>query len=180
MMLIIIVTGVIIFRRWVKTPDGKLMFDRILLKTPVIGKVIQQTTVTNFTRTFGLLIAAGIPIIDSLVIVTDVVGNSVYKNALRKSTQGVERGLLFSSQLDQLNIFPKIVSQMFRVGEETGKVDMIAFKLAEYFESESDHLVKNLTVIIEPVVLVVLGVGVGFLVLSIILPIYKLTTSVGN
>ena len=90
---------------------------------------------------------------------------------------GVERGLTLSSQLEQTGVFPKIVSQMFRVGEETGKVDAIAFKLSEYFESESDHMVKNLTVIIEPVILVLLGIGVAFLVLSIILPIYQLTTS---
>lgn len=180
MMLIFIVVGVIAFRKWAQTTNGKLIFDTFLLKVPIVGKVIQQTSITNFTRTFGLLIASGIPIIDSLVIVTDVIGNTVYKRALQKSAQGVERGLLFSNQLDQLNVFPKIVSQMFRVGEETGKVDAIAFKLADYFESESDHLVKNLTVIIEPIVLVVLGVGVAFLVLSIILPIYKLTTSIGN
>ncbi len=180
MMIILLIVGIIAFGKWVKTASGKLMFDSLLLKTPIIGKVIEQISITNFTRTFGLLIAAGIPIIDSLVIVTDIVGNTVYKKALQKSAQGVERGLLFSTQLDQLGVFPKIVSQMFRVGEETGKVDAIAFKLSDYFESESDHLVKNLTVIIEPVILVILGVGVGFLVLSIILPIYKLTTSFGS
>lgn len=177
MMIIFIIVGIIALRKWTQTPNGKLTFDNLLLKIPVVNKLIEGTTITNFNRTFGLLIASGIPILDSLVIVTDVVGNSVYKHALQKSAQGVERGLLLSSQLEQIGVFPRIVSQMMRVGEETGKVDAIAFKLASYYESESDHLVKNLTVIIEPVILVVLGIGVAFLVLSVILPIYKLTTS---
>ncbi len=177
LVLILAILIIIIFNRWVATKSGRFEFDRLLLKMPIVGKLIQLTSLTNFTRTFALLISAGIPIIDSLLIVTDVVGNAVYKRALQTSAMGVERGLLLSSQLEQIGVFPKIVSQMFRVGEETGKIDSISFKLSEYFESESDHMVKNLTVIIEPVILVILGMGVAFLVLSIILPIYKLTTS---
>lgn len=173
-----IVVGIVFtFRKWVGTPTGKMRFDSIMLSLPVVGKVTRGTLITNFTRTFGLLITAGIPILDSLTIVADVLSNSVYKQAVLESVKGVERGLPFSTQLEQIGVFPKIVSQMFRVGEETGKVDQVSFKLAEYFETETDNLVKNLTVIIEPVVLVVLGLGVAFLVLSIILPIYKLTTS---
>jgi type IV pilus assembly protein PilC len=168
----------ILFRRWISTPNGKFQFDLILLKIPVVGKVIRGTSLTNFTRTFGLLIHAGLPILDSLVIVASIVGNRVYERALEDCFKGVERGLTLSAQLENTNAFPKIVSQMFRVGEETGKVDQISFKLAEYFESETDHLVKNLTVIIEPVVLVILGLGVAFLIISLILPIYQLSTSV--
>lgn len=177
LVLVIVIIIAMIFNRWVASKSGRYEFDRFLLKAPIIGKLIQLTSLTNFTRTFALLISAGIPIIDSLVIVTDVVGNTVYRKALQTAAMGVERGLLLSSQLEQLGVFPRIVSQMFRVGEETGKIDSISFKLSEYFEQESDHMVKNLTVIIEPVILVILGIGVAFLVLSIILPIYKLTTS---
>ena len=100
-----------------------------------------------------------------------------YKKALLETRLGVERGLTMSAQLQMVGVFPNIVSQMYRVGEETGKMDKVSFKMADYFESEADHLVKNLTVIIEPLILVFLGVGVAFLVLSIILPIYRLTTS---
>lgn len=165
------------FRKWISNPQGRFQFDRILLRIPVVSKIISGTTLTNFTRTFGLLITAGIPILDALNIVTDVLSNLVYKRALLNTVQGVERGLTLSAQLEQEGVFPRIVSQMIKVGEETGKVDQVAFKMADYFESETDHIVKNLTVIIEPVILVVLGIGVAFLVLSIILPIYKLTTS---
>ncbi len=176
LMIIILGITVAVLKRWVKTPAGGLAFDRLLLKTPIIGKVITNVTLTNFSRTFGLLVSAGIPLLEAINIVGGVTENQVFRNALKSSYAGVERGMPFSSLLS-LSIFPKIVSQMVKVGEETGKVDEIFFKLSEYFESESDHLVKNLTVAIEPIILIVLGIGVGFLVLSIILPIYKLTTS---
>lgn len=176
--LIFIIITPVLFQKWVATPSGKLTFDKILLKTPLVGRIIKGTTLTNFTRTFGLLTTAGVPILESLSIIRDVIGNSVYKIAIEQTYAGVERGLTFSAQLEAVGVFPKIIPQMFRVGEETGKVDKVAFKMADYFESEVDNLVKNLSVIIEPVILMVLGIGVGFLVLSIILPIYKLTTSI--
>lgn len=177
LMLAVIGAFIIAFKRWIATEKGKYYYDSLLLKTPVVGKIIRGSALTNFTRTFGLLTTAGIPILDSLAIVSEILGNLVYKKALQSSLKGVERGLTLSAQLEQEGVFPKIVPQMFKVGEETGKVDQVSFKMAEYFESETDHIVKNLTVIIEPVVLIILGLGVAFLVLSIILPIYKLTTS---
>lgn len=174
---IIILVGIIIgINRWKKTPEGNLLFGKLLLKVPIVGKIIVNVTLTNFNRTFGLLTSAGIPLLDSIGIVSDLTDNPVFKNALKEAYKGVEKGLPFSSLLTA-NIFPKIVSQMVKVGEETGKVDEIFFKLAEYFESESDHMVKNLTVAIEPIILIILGVGVAFLVFSIIMPIYQLTTS---
>lgn len=173
-----VVGSVFAFKRWISTPFGRFTFDIFLLKMPIIKKVIEETSLTNFTRTFGLLTAAGISILDSINIVAEVIGNGVYRRALKDAYQGVERGLTLSAQLDATGVFPKLVSQMIRVGEETGKVDAVSFKMAEYYESEADHILKNLTVIIEPVILVVLGVMVAFLVLSIILPIYKLTTSI--
>lgn len=177
LLIIILVGGVIAFRRWVRTAQGREIFDSLTLKMPVVGKIVEGSSLTNFTRTFGLLTTAGIPILESLSIVIEVLNNVVYRKALQNSLRGVERGLTLSAQLEGSTAFPKIVPQMFRVGEETGKVDQVSFKLAEYFQQETDNIVKNLTVVIEPVVLVILGVGVAFLVLSIILPIYKLTTS---
>lgn len=177
LMLIFFVIAVIVFRKWVTTPEGKYNFDAFLLKVPLVGRIIRGTALTNFTRTFGLLTTAGVPILDSITILSEIIGNSVYRKALLETRMGVERGLTLSAQLQMVGVFPNIISQMYRVGEETGKMDKVSFKLADYFESEADHLVKNLTVVIEPVILIVLGVGVAFLVLSIILPIYRLTTS---
>jgi type II secretory pathway component PulF len=174
--LILSVGFVVAIQKWKKTPRGNLFFGRLILKIPIVGRIVTNVTLTNFNRTFGLLTSAGIPLLESIGIVSDLTDNPVFKNALKDAYKGVEKGLPFSSLLTG-TIFPKIVSQMIRVGEETGKVDEIFIKLAEFFESESDHLVKNLTVAIEPIVLIVLGIGVAFLVISIILPIYQLTTS---
>lgn len=174
--IIIIVSAFIGINRWKKTPEGNLFIGKFILRVPIIGKIVTNVTLTNFNRTFGLLTSAGIPLLESIGIVSDLTDNPVFRNALKDCYAGVEKGLPFSSLLTA-DVFPKIVGQMIRVGEETGKVDEIFIKLAEYFESESDHMVKNLTVAIEPIVLVILGVGVGLLVVSIILPIYKLTTS---
>lgn len=173
---VVVISLTLGLRKWKKTPEGNLILSKIILKIPIAGKIVTNVTLTNFNRTFGLLTSAGIPLLDSIGIVTDLTDNLVFRNALKDAYKGVEKGLPFSSLLAG-NVFPKIVSQMIKVGEETGKVDEIFFKLAEYFESESDHMVKNLTVAIEPIVLIILGIGVAFLVISIILPIYKLTTS---
>ena len=173
---ILLLTIIILIYRWNKTAEGNFFIGRLLLKIPIVGKIITNVTLTNFNRTFGLLTSAGIPLLESIGIVSDLTDNPVFKRVLKDSYAGVEKGLPFSSLLTA-SVFPKIVGQMVKVGEETGKVDEIFFKLTDYFESESDHLVKNLTVAIEPIVLIILGIGVGFLVISIILPIYKLTTS---
>lgn len=177
LLILIISIAAILIQRWIKTPKGKLYFDKIMLKMPIIGKIITNVTLTNFNRTMGLLVAAGIPILSAIEIVESLAGNEVYKEALKASYAGVEKGLSFSAQLTSLKIFPTIIGQMVKVGEETGKVDEIFFKLSDYFEQESDQLIRNLTVAIEPIILIVLGIGVAFLVISIILPIYKLTTS---
>lgn len=174
--LIIIITAGILLNRWSKTPEGNYFLGNLILKIPLVGKIVTDVTLTNFNRTFGLLTTAGIPLLESIGIVSDLTDNAVFKKALKESYAGVEKGLPFSTLLSA-SVFPKIVGQMIRVGEETGKVDEIFLKLAQYFESESDHLVKNLTVAIEPIVLIILGIGVGFLVIAIILPIYKLTTT---
>lgn len=174
---LILLVGIFVsVNRWKKTPAGNLFFGKAVLKIPIVGKIITNVTLTNFSRTFGLLTSAGIPLLSSIGIVADLTDNPVFKNALKDSYAGVEKGLLFSSLLSA-NVFPRIVSQMVKVGEETGRLDEIFLKLADYFESESDHMLKNLTVAIEPIVLIILGIGVAFLVISIILPIYKLTTS---
>lgn len=174
--IILLIGGAVVINRWSKTPEGSMFLAKLVLKLPIIGKVVTNVTLTNFNRTFGLLTSAGIPLLDAMAIVEDLTDNKVFKKTLKDAKDGVEKGLSLSSLLAG-GSFPKIVGQMVRVGEETGKVDEIFFKLADYFEEESDHLLKNLTVAIEPIVLIILGMGVAFLVISIILPIYKLTTS---
>src|SRR3989344_320014 len=137
--LILLVGGWIGLNRWGKTPEGSLFLGKLILKLPIVGRVVTMVTLTNFNRTFGLLTSAGIPLLEAIGIVSDLTDNPVFKRALKDAYRGVEKGLPFSTLLTAA-IFPKIVGQMVRVGEETGKVDEIFFKLADYFESEADHL----------------------------------------
>ncbi len=176
--LMVLIILVLAFRRYVITPQGRYTVDGLMLRIPIIGKIQKLVVMTNFTRTFALLVSSGLPILESIKITSDISGNMVYKKIFDASYKGVERGLPFSSQLIGIPLFPKIVGQMIRTGEETGKLDEVMFKLADYFDSETENILKNVTTLIEPIILVVLGVGVAFLVLSIILPIYQLTTSI--
>lgn len=175
--LILILAGGLMLNRWKQTEEGILFLSKFFLKMPIVGKIIISVTLTNFTRTFGLLLASGIPMLDAISTVSSLTPNKVFKDALKDAYSGVEKGLPLSLLLTA-DVFPKILGQMIKVGEETGKVDEIFFKLSEYFESESDHLVKNLTVAIEPIIFVILGIGVAFLAISILLPIYQLTTKI--
>ncbi|KKR81251.1 MAG: Tfp pilus biogenesis protein PilC [Candidatus Daviesbacteria bacterium GW2011_GWA1_41_61] len=176
--LLALVLVFLVTKKYTATAEGRYHFDRFILETPVLGKISRLIVLTNFTRTFSLLTASGLSILDAIKIVSDVVGNKVYQEALSVSYRGVERGLPLSGQLLGLPIFPRIVGQMVKTGEETGKLDEVMSKLAQYFESESEHSLKNITTLIEPIVLIVLGVGVGFLVISVIMPIYQLTTNI--
>lgn len=179
-LLLVIIIGVLSFRRFISSPEGRSLFDKVILKLPIIGKIANLVALTNFTRTFSLLVGSGISILDAIRIVSNVVGNSAYRESLESSYKGVERGLSFSSQLIGSPVFPKVVGQMIKTGEETGKLDTVMAKLSSYFESETDNTLKNVTALIEPLILIVLGLGVGLLVVSVILPIYQLTTNVGQ
>lgn len=163
-------------RRVRQTPFGKRKFDALVLKLPVFGKLRRNILLTEFSRTLGLMIGAGIPIIESLKVVSDAMGNAVYEDEIIKVTTAVERGFPLSIPVSQAKIFPPILGQMIKTGEETGKLDEVLFKVSAYFESEAENGVKNLTTAIEPIILIVLAVGVAFLIVAVILPIYQITS----
>ena len=158
-----------------KTETGAQMFSKIVLKMPIWGRIRKTLILAQFTRTLGLLIAAGIPIITALKVVSDLLASPSYKEGIDFAIARVERGSPLYQPLAANPIFPPIIGQMLRVGEETGKMDEVLGRLSVYFEGESENLIRNLTTALEPVILVVLGLGVGVLVLSVILPIYNLT-----
>jgi len=124
----------------------------------------------------GLLISAGVLIVDALEIVRRSLGNSLYEEAVAQAGQDVQRGFPLAVALAETGIFPPILPQMISVGEETGKLDEVLAKVSAYFEQESAQSVKNLTTALEPLIMIVLGAGVGFLIISIIMPIYNLTS----
>lgn len=165
-----------LFRRWKKTPEGELVLDTLILKIPLFGELQKKIILVEFTRTLGMLIASGIHILEGLRILKESLGNVLFRNAITEISKKVEKGFPLGETFSQYAVFPPIVSQMMKVGEETGKLDDTLTKLSNYFESESEHLVKGLTTAIEPLIMVFLGVGVGFIVISVITPIYNLTS----
>jgi len=169
--------GFFFFQNFQKTPFGKKKIDEVKLRLPIVGGLQKMTILTEMTRTLGLLVSTGISIIDGLNIVSHAVGNSIYEEELQTAAKQVEKGLPLAGILAEYEEFPPVVTQMIAVGEETGKLDEVLTKLSVYFESESENLVKGLTTAIEPLIMIVLGLGVGFLVIAVILPIYNLTTA---
>lgn len=158
-----------------KTEKGSQVMSRFSLVVPIWGKIRKTLILATFTRTLGLLIGTGIPIIVALKVVAGLLASPTYRQGIDFAIERVERGSPLYQPLSTNPAFPPIIGQMLRVGEETGKMDEVLQRLSLYFENESEHLIRNLTTALEPVILVILGLGVGVLVLSIILPIYNLT-----
>jgi type II secretory pathway component PulF len=176
-LLILLIGGAVwLFRRWHKTPFGELVMDRLIFKIPFFGELQKKIILVEFTRTLGMLVSSGIHILEGLQILKNSLGNVLFRNAIDEISKKVEKGFPLGDSFAQQAVFPPIVSQMMKVGEETGKLDETLSKLSKYFQSESEILVKGLTTAIEPIVLVIMGVGVGFIVISVITPIYNLTS----
>ena len=163
-------------RVFAKTERGSQIISNLVLRLPIWGKIRKTLILSQFTRTLGLLIGAGIPIITALKVVADLLASPSYRQGLDFAISRVERGSPLYQPLATNPIFPPIIGQMLRVGEETGKMDEVLGRLSIYFEGESENLIRNLTTALEPIILVILGLGVGILVLSVILPIYNLTS----
>ncbi len=177
LMIILGIVGFFAFRAWQKTKTGALILDKISLNLPIWGELYKEIVLTEFTRTLGVLVGAGIPIIEALGIVTTSMASATYRNDLSQISQQVEKGLPLGVPMSQNPRFPPLLGQMVTVGEETGKMDETLLKLATFFETESEYGIKNLTAAMEPLIMVILGIGVGFIIISIILPIYNLTQS---
>jgi len=163
-------------RSYRKTKRGLLITDDWLLKIPIYGKMRQKIILTDFTRTLALLLGAGVSLLESINIVAVAIDNAVYREELAEAAKQVERGVSLSTAISRYDDFPAILHQMMSVGEETGKLDEILQKLAEYFEKESEYAVKNMTTAMEPIIIVILAVAVGFMVIAVIMPIYSLTS----
>jgi type IV pilus assembly protein PilC len=161
---------------WRKTQFGEWQLDKLILRLPIYGIVKIQVMMTEFSRTIALLLGAGVSLLSALEIVAESLDNVLFRVALAKVAQDVEKGLSFAEAISRQEVFPPLVGQMTAVGEETGKLDEVLLKLSAYYESESEHAVKNLSTALEPIIMVVLGVAVGFLVIAIVLPIYDLTS----
>ncbi len=164
-------------KKYADTKAGKHSIDSLMLRLPIINNVIRISSLVDSTRTLSILIGSGVSILDGLAIVIDTTDNSIFHDSFVNIKKKVEKGQSLGVTLQQEEIFPPILVQMALVGEQTGHLDDTLMRMSRYFEMESEIAIKALTTMIEPMILIFLGVGVGFLVLSVITPIYNLTSS---
>ena len=172
--ILLIVGGGFFLRRYYKTSAGRETIDRLQLKLPLFGDLIQKTAVARFCRTFGALSRSGVPILSSLEIVRDTAGNQIIANALDQVRREIQSGGMISLALQKENVFPLLAVQMISVGEETGEIDKMLMKVADFYEDEVEQAVKALTSIMEPIMIAVLGGMVGSILIAMYLPMFKI------
>ena len=167
--------GVFLFLRWKNTEQGRKVWGRLVLRIPAkIGEVVQKVALARFARTLSTLSAAGVPILQSLEITATSSGNWVVENALLESRDAVREGIPIYRPLEDEAVFPPMVTRMIAVGEETGDIDGMLQKIAEFYESEVDATIKALTSIIEPLMIIIVGIIVGVIVISMYLPMFRI------
>ncbi len=165
-------------KMWGKTPKGRYQLDFMKLKLPVVGELSLKMSVARFTRTFGTLINSGVPMMRSLEIVGETLGNVVLSSAIDATRTSIREGNRLSQPLAASGLFPSMVIQMIDIGEETGKLSEMLVKIGDFYDSEVESTVKGLTSMIEPMLIIFMGVVVGFIAISIMTPIFKLVSSV--
>ncbi|MEK7167206.1 MAG: type II secretion system F family protein [Patescibacteria group bacterium] len=163
-------------RNYIKTLGGRKNWDFLKLKLPVFGKLSQKIYLVRFSQGLASLIVGGIPLNQGLKIIADLVGNVIYKNLILTTLKEIEDGRPIITAFEQSDVIPSLVTQMMDIGEKTGKLDSVLNKIAEFYSREIDNMVSNLTALIEPLVILLLGGAVGVMVASIIMPMYNVTT----
>lgn len=174
MILVAFIGTAIGLKVWYGTPVGRMAIDRVLLKLPLMGVLLRKIAVARFTRTLGTLISSGVPILEGLDITARTAGNAVIEKALLEVRKGLEAGRNLSDPLKDTDVFPGMVTQMIGVGEQTGAMDAMLQKIADFYEDEVDAAVKDLLSALEPMMIVFLGVVVGGIVISMYLPLFTL------
>lgn len=167
-------------RAYIHTPAGRLWFDQMSLRVPIIGKLLQKVVIARFSRTLGTLVKSGVPILGALEIVAKTAGNKVVERAVNAARASIKEGENIADPLMQSKVFPSMVTRMIAVGEKTGELEKMLGKIADFYESEVDAAVTALTSLIEPLVIAVLGVVIGGIVIALFLPVFKISTLVGR
>ncbi len=166
-----------LFIKFRNTDQGARKIDEIILRLPIIGALQEKTILANMSRTLGLLLGTGLSLVEALDIIANSVGNLVFRDAIKQCARGVEKGRSLSGMMANFSVFPPILYQMVAVGEGTGKIDESLEKVSSFFKGEAETAVKGLTTALGPIIMIVLGVGVMFLVVAVLMPIYNLTSS---
>jgi type IV pilus assembly protein PilC len=170
---------IFLFRKYYQTQNGKAVVDRLLLKIPVFGPLFRKVAVARFSRTLGTLVSSGVPILDGLTIVSRTSGNKTIEMAILDARASIREGETISEPLGRSGIFPPMVIQMISVGESTGALDSMLSKIADFYEEEVDVAVANLTSLLEPFLMIFLGVVIGGVVISMYLPIFSMASAIG-
>lgn len=173
-LLALVITGAVFLRRWLKTPAGRRRLDSLKLRLPVFGSLLHKMSLSRFSRTLGTLVASGVPILQALEITSATVGNVLVAEAVEDVRASVKEGESIAKPLSQSPLFPPMVTQMLAIGEETGALDTMLNKVSDFYDSEVSATVEALTSLLEPVLIVFLGVVVGTIVISLYMPIFSL------
>ena len=168
------VAGVVFFRKWINSEEGRKQWDALKLRVPIFGPLVRKTALARFSRTLSALVRSGVPILESLDIVSETSGNHVVAEGARDTQAAVKRGETISHQLEHHPVFPPMVVQMMAVGEETGALDEMLDKIADFYDAEVEATVDALTSLIEPLLIVVMGVCVGGMVIALYLPMFNI------
>jgi type IV pilus assembly protein PilC len=180
LILIVASIGAVYLLRYIKTPVGKYKFHAFLLRVPVIKTVILKVAIARFSRTFASLMSAGVSVLDALSVTGAALGNKVIEKELQEAAQEVKNGKPLSEPISKSQHFPPIVAQMLMVGEETGQIDTVLVKIADFYEEEVSALIDGLAAIIEPIMIIFLGAAVGLIAASVMGPIANLSKNIGN
>lgn len=176
---IIIVAALVVWLRYfLSSPQGFVVYSKALIKIPLIKGLFTDVYMTRFSKTLGMLVNAGVPIVDAVKLVGYVINNAVYYKILKNVAFQLERGIPMSAPLSKASEFPAIVSQMIAVGEQTGKLDEILVSLAKFYEEETDRKVATTSSLLEPILLIIVGGGVGIIVFSILVPLYQIAGTI--
>ncbi|MBC7246627.1 MAG: type II secretion system F family protein [Actinobacteria bacterium] len=174
LLIVALIVGFVFLRRWLKTPAGRRKLDALKLKLPIFGSLFHKMSLSRFSRTLGTLVASGVPILQALEITSNTVGNMLVAEAVDNVRAGVKEGESIARPLGQSPLFPPMVTQMLAIGEETGALDTMLNKVSDFYDSEVAATVEALTSLLEPVLIVFLGVVVGTIVISLYMPIFSL------
>lgn len=174
----VLVIGIYLLRRYMKTPKGKYQWHGILLKLPIVSPIVTKIAVARFARTFSSLMGAGVGVLEALNVTGGAIGNKVIEKELADAAEAVKAGRPLSAELAQSKHFPRIIPEMLQVGEETGQIDKVLIKVADFYEEEVATTMEGLSSIIEPIMILVLGAGVGVIAASVMGPLANLTTHI--
>lgn len=175
---IAVIFGISGMMYYIKTEEGKKEYDQLILKIPIVNKILHNVYIARFSENLSTLIQSGLPITTALLITSDVVGNHVYQEIIREAAEEIKKGGGIADVLNKYEIIPPVVVQMVRVGEHTGRIEFTLGRVTLFYTAETDRMVKNFSTLIEPILMVFLAIGVGILVSAVLLPIYQVATSI--